>query len=435
MDEKYSYTPIGKTDFRNQQTPFFIKDADRLRHLYVIGKTGVGKSTLLLNMAASDIQKGKGCCILDPHGDIAEKLLDYVPNERIRDVIYFNAADQEHLMPFNPLYKIKPALRHIATTNLVATFKRIFDLHNTPRLEYILKQCIITLLQYPNATLLHVQPLLTNKLFREEVLRHITDMNVKTFWYSEYDIYPPAFRIEAISSILNKINIFSINPILKNIVGQPGCINIKEILDSGKILVCNLSKGAIGEDTAALLGTLILSSIQQAVMQRVSLPELKRTPVYCYVDECHTMLNSASAAVSILSECRKFGLSLFLTHQYLDQLPKEIQSAVFGNVGTVISFQIGNSDAETLSKEFYPTFNASDFINLPKYAFYIKLMIDGVTSKGFSALSLPPSELLYENKEAIIALAKKNGTAIEIAIQNVPVIKEKPIQRTLFDAT
>lgn len=432
-DKYQTLTPIGLTDYRGEHIPFYIKDADRTRSIFALGKSGQGKTTLLLNMAISDLQKGKTLIVIDPHADACTTLLDYVPKEVVHKVVYFNAADTEHPIAFNPLYNIPLAQHHIVAANLLATFKRIFELHNTPRLDYILTQCIITLLHYPNATLLDIQPLLTNKDFRQEVLRHVADIHIKNFWYSEYDKYPPAFRIESISPVLNKVNVFITNPILRNIVGQQGSINIKEIIDSGGILLCNLSKGVIGEDTAALLGSMLLSTIQQTMLQRATQPAEKRTHVYCYVDEAHTFLNSASAAVSMLAECRKFGLSLFLTHQYLEQLPKEIQTAVFGNVGTLISFQIGNNDAEVLATEFAPVFSSSDFINLPKYSFYIKLMIDGQTSKGFSALSLPLPPVGQSYTKEIIAFSRSTySVAKEIMIDMLPVFQERPAQNTLF---
>ena len=430
MSEQHNYTPIGKTDFRNEQTPFFIKDADRLRHIYAIGKTGVGKSTMLLNMAVSDIQKGKGCCVLDPHGDIAERLLDYVPQERIEDVIYFNVTDMVHLPAFNPLYNIAPEHRHIVASTLISTFKKIWAESWGPRLEYILHQSLLTLLQYPTATLLDIQPLLTNKVFREEVLMHVTEMHLKLFWYTEYDKYPPTFRIEVINPVLNKMGVFITNPVLRGIVGRQQSINIKAIVDTGKILLCNLSKGIAGEEVASLLGSMVLSAMQHAVLQRANMPEEERKPFYCYVDECGSFLTSAF--IDVLSEARKYGLSLFLAHQYLDQLPEYIRSAIFGNAGTIISFQTGNSDAETLAKEFFPAFAASDFISLPKYAFYIKLMIDGVTSKGFSALALPAAQVMQSYKKQIIKQIHDAYIVSETITQHIPEPNEKPIQNTLF---
>lgn len=400
MPEKYSFTPLGKTDFRNQQTPFFIKDADRLRHLYAIGKTGVGKSTLLTNMAISDIQKGKGCCVLDPHGDVVTTLLHYVPKERIQEVLYLNLADRSTIIPYNPLYNVPPEQHHITAASLISSFKKIWADSWGPRLEYILTQTILSLLWYPKATLLQVQLMLTDKLFREEVLLYVKDMQLRLFWYNEYDKYPLTLRMEAISPILNKMGVFAANPVLRTMMGQQQSINLSEIMDSGKILLCNLSKGAAGEDISSLTGSLLLGAIQQAALKRSSLPEEQRRPFYCYVDECGSFLTTAICG--ILSEARKYGLSLFLAHQYLDQLPEQIRSAIFGNCGTMIVFQAGNSDAATLAKELYPVFSDTDIIHLPKHAFYIKLMIDGQASKAFSAISVPICAPRHHHQLAIL---------------------------------
>ncbi len=429
-EDKYqSLTPLGKTDFRDQQIPFFIKDADRLRHIYVIGKTGVGKSTLLLNMAISDIEKGKGCCVLDPHGDIADKLLNYIPQDRIEDVVHFNITDIQHLVAYNPLHNVHPQQYHIVVANLISTFKKIWADSWGPRLEYILNQSLLTLVYYPKATLLDIQPLLTNTVFREEVLLYVQNNLLKLFWYNEYDKYPPAFRMEAISPVLNKMGVFASNLILRNVVGRNASINIQQIVDTRKILICNLSKGSIGEESSSLLGSILLSGIQQAVLARSNLSEENRTPFYCYVDECGSFLTTAF--IGILSEARKYGLSLFLAHQYLDQLPEQIRSAIFGNCGTIISFQTGNEDAVTLAKEFYPVFSAADFINIPKYSFYIKLMIDGQTSKGFSALSLPIQRSACSYKDQIIV---NQARAVMQTARTEPVIAEiKKVQQTLFD--
>jgi len=434
MHHKHSITPLGLTDFRNTHTPFYIKDTDRLRHIYCLGKSGTGKSTLLKNMAISDIQKGKGVCVLDAHSDTVSALLDYIPKERIEQVIYFNATNAEHLIPFNPLYNIAPAQRHIVASNLIATFKRIWADSWGPRLEYILHQSLLTLLCYPKATLLDIQPLLTNKVFREEILMYTNEVHLKTFWYSEYDKYPPTFRTEAISPILNKMGVFITNPILRNIVGQQGSIDIKDIVDTGKILLCNLSKGVIGDEVSSLLGSMLLSCLQQAVLQRSSQPEEHRRPFFCYVDEAQSYITSAGAIETVLSECRKFGMSLFITHQYLDQLPEQTRSALFGNVGTLICFQVGNPDAEQLAKEFHPIFNASDFINLPKYAMYIKLAIDGVSSRGFSALSLPVMPVQQSYKQEIITATQTLSVSKEEGAETTPVPERKTgnIQQTLF---
>jgi energy-coupling factor transporter ATP-binding protein EcfA2 len=426
-----TYTPIGLTDFRNEHTPFFIKDADRLRHVYAIGKTGAGKSTLLKNMAISDIQKGKGCCVIDPHGDIADNLLNYVSKERIQEVIYFNATDASHPIAFNPIHGISPQDRHIVAANLLQTFKRIWVDSWGPRLEYILHHCLLTLLCYPKATLLDIQPLLTNKVFREEILMYVHEVHLKTFWYSEYDKYPPTFRTEAISPVLNKMGMLISNPVLRNIVGQQGSINIWNIVDSGKILLCNFSKGALGEEVSSLLGSMLLSAIQQAALRRGIQPEANRNPFFCYVDEAHSYISS-NAFESILSECRKFGLSLFLTHQYLEQLPEQTRSAIFGNVGTIISFQVGNNDAEQLAKEFHPLFKSSDFVNLPKYSMYLKLAIDGVSSRGFSAVALPAPLILQSCKNEILSHNQKLSLHKPVIRLPTPDAPQKPNQHTLF---
>ncbi len=425
IEERSIITPIGITNWHNTNQRFGIKDADRLRHIYVIGKTGTGKSTMLQNMAISDIQKGKGVCVIDPHGDIVESLLDYVPKERIQDVIYFNAADTTALIPFNPLYNIAPAHRHIIAASLVSTFKKIWSDSWGPRLEYILNLSILTLLCYPTATLLDIQPLLTIKDFRDEVLEHVTDIHVRSFWLNEYDKYPATLRMDAISPVLNKMGLFAINPILRSIVTQQGSINMQEIVNGGKILLCNFSKGSIGEEVSSILGSMVLTALQHAALQRSTKPEETRKPFYTYVDEMHSFV---TLAFTFLAEARKYGLSFFLAHQYLEQLDKRIHAAIFGNVGTIISFQVGNTDAEVLAKEFFPVFDAADFVNLPKFSMYLKLMIDGTASKPFSAMSDSLSKSNFSNKEAIIDLNMARNKSVAISIQR----ESKKVQSKLF---
>lgn len=399
-----STTPIGLTDWRDIRQPFGIRDADRLRHIYVIGKTGTGKSTLLQNMAISDIQKGKGICVIDPHGDIVESLLNYVPKGRIKDVIYFNATDIHAPTAFNPLYNIAPEHQHTIAGSLVSTFKKIWSDSWGPRLEYILTLSIRTLLCYPTATLLDVQPLLTLKEFRNEVLNYVKDVHIRSFWFNEFDKYPPTLRMDSISPVLNKVGVFAANPVLKGIVGQQGSITMQEIVDEGKILLCNFSKGSLGEEVSSLLGSMVLTALEQAVLKRSSTPEIARRPFYTYVDEMHSFVTLAFT--SILAEARKYGLSLFLTHQYLEQLNEKVLAAIIGNVGTIISFQLGAADAQFVAKEFYPVFTTTDIINLPKFSMYLKLMINGQTSKPFSAISLPLTKEMYYDKNAILDASK-----------------------------
>jgi uncharacterized protein DUF87 len=429
-------TPIGIAQWRNVRRHFSIKDADRLGHIYVIGKTGVGKSTLLLNMAISDIQKGKGLCIIDPHGDIAEAVLNYVPQERINDVIYFNPKDIEYPIAFNPLKGVHPNHHHLVASGLISTFRKIWIDSWGPRLEYILRFSLLTLLQYPDATLLDIQPLLTDMFFRNRVLSYITNKHILSFWRNEYDKYSPALRSEAIAPILNKTGIFLTSNPLRNIVGQKAKgFGMQQVLDEGKILIANLSKGEIGEDVSSLLGSILITSIQLGALYRSTEKENKRVPFYLYIDEAHTFVSLS--LVDILAEARKYKLSLFLTHQYIDQVHEKIRAAIFGNVGTIISFRIGIEDAEYLAKEFYPVFDENDFVNLPKHAIYLKLMIDGATSKPFSALTLPLPTKVYLLKEKIIEYSRTTyGRERKIVEDGISENHPKPVEvnkeRSLF---
>ena len=430
-------TPIGISNWRNNKKPFYIKDADRLGHIYVIGKTGVGKSTLLLNLAISDIQKGKGLCIIDPHGDIAETLLHHVPQERLENVIYFNPKDFEYPIAFNPLKGIHPDHHHLVASGLVSTFKKIWADSWGPRLEYILRFALLTLLEYPDATLLDIQPLLTDMLFRNRVLSYVTNQHTLSFWKNEYDKYSPSLRSEAITPILNKTGIFLTSIPLRNIVGQKTKgFRMQQILDEGKILIANLSKGEIGEDASSLLGSILVTSIQLAALYRSIQMEHERTPFYLYVDEMHSFVSLSF--IDVLAEARKYKLSLFLTHQYIDQINEKIRSAIFGNVGTIISFRIGAEDAKYLTKEFYPEFDETDFVNLPRYAIYLKLMIDGATSKPFSALTLLPQGKINSLKQKIIEHSRKKygkdrETVEKCIFSNHPKPKEEIEEKGLFD--
>ncbi|MBC8156531.1 DUF87 domain-containing protein [Armatimonadetes bacterium] len=399
-------TPIGITNWRNQRQPFGIKDKDRLGHIYVIGKTGVGKSTLLLNMAISDIQKGKGVCIIDPHGDIAESILDYIPLERLSDVIYFNPKDIEYPIAFNPLKAVHANYHHLVASGLISTFKKIWVDSWGPRLEYILRFALLTLLEYPSATLLDIQPLLTDMLFRNKVLSYVTNQHTLSFWKNEFDKYSPQLRSDAITPILNKTGVFLTSIPLRNTVGQTtNGFRMQNVLDEGKILIANLSKGELGEDASSILGSILVTSIQLAALFRSTQPEHERIPFYLYVDEMHSFISLSFA--DILSEARKYKLSLFLTHQYIEQLHEKIRSAIFGNVGTIISFRIGAEDAEHLAKEFHPVFDEDDFVNLPRYSIYLKLMIDGTTSRPFSADTLAPQPQAQSFKEEGIEFSRK----------------------------
>lgn len=379
-------TPIGITNFRNMRKRFGIKDKDRLQHIYCVGKSGTGKSTLLKNMALSDINRENGLMVLDPHSDVAEELIRHMPEHRIKDLIYFNAAAVDPIA-FNPLKGIHPKYHHLVASGLVNTFKKIWHQSWGVRMEHILRFVLLTLLAVPDSTLLDIQPLLTNKEQRDKALKYITDQHIADFWTNEFEKYSPAFRNEVIAPILNKVGLFSASTPLRKIVGQKTSgFRLQRVLDEGKILICNLAKGEIGEEASALLGSMLITSVQLAALHRAGQPEHTRKPFYTYIDECHNYVTHS--VIDILSECRKFGLSLFLTHQYLEQLDEPIRNAIFGNIGTIICFRVGARDAEYLAQEFYPVFNQEDFINLPRYSMYLKLLIDGAASLPFSAKSL-----------------------------------------------
>lgn len=395
-----SITPIGIIDWRNQHQVFGIKDSDRLGHMYCIGKTGAGKSTLLLNLAISDIERGNGVCVIDPHGDLATQLLDYVPSRRVNDVIYLNVTDLDFPIGLNPLHNISPSQRNIVTSSIISAFKKVWADSWGPRLEHILRFSILTLLYYPKATLLDIQPLLTNLYFRNRILNLVPDQMVRDFWEHEYEKYSSTFKSEAIAPVLNKMGLLSASMQLRYIVGQQHDLHLRKIMDEQKIVICNLAKGVIGEEVSALLGSLIVTEIQSAALSRAGGNPEKRIPFYVYVDEMHSFVTLSFA--DVLAEARKYGVGLFLTHQYLSQIDERIRSAIFGNVGTLISFRVGAEDAIEIAKEFSSVFKENDLVSLPKYSMYLKLMIDGATSKPFSAISLPRSIPVNSFRKQII---------------------------------
>lgn len=345
-----------------------------------------------LAKALDDIQKGYGVCVIDPHSDTVEKIINNIPEHRKRDVIYFNPANPKTLLGFNPLYNVPAHERHLVASEIVLSLKKIWADSWGPRLEYILRFTILTLLEYPTATLLDIQPLLLDKAFRSLVLQFVSNDHIISFWFNEYDKYTPSFRTEVISSILNKTGVFGANSILKEIVGQQRGINLDAIINTKQILICNLSKGLLGEDVSVILGSLLTTGIQLAAMRRAQLEEHNRFPFFLYIDEAHSFLSNSFA--SMLSEVRKYKVGLFLTHQFLDQLSEDVRSAILGNVGTIICFRLGTADAEVMAKEFYPIFAIEDFINLPRYNIYLKLLIDGAASTPFSATTTSQPSLI-----------------------------------------
>ena len=368
--------------------------------MYIIGKTGTGKSNLIATMALSDIRSGNGICLIDPHGDLSDDILNRIPKERISDVVYFNPADLDYPVGFNPLEKVPYEKQHLVVSGIISVFRKIWTEFWGPRLEHILRHSLFTLLDYPGSTLLDLPRLLTDVGFRREVLSHVKQREVLAFWQNEFDKYTPWLRSEAISPILNKVGQFLVNLPLRNIIGQSrSTINLKEVMDGKKILIANLAKGKIGEDNTSLLGSLLLTEIWLTALGRAEVPEAQRTPFYLYVDEFHSFVTSSFA--DILSESRKYHLSLTVSHQHLLQIDEKVRAAIFGNVGSIISFRVGAEDAAYLAREFHP-FKEIDFTNLPNYHIYLRLMIDGVTSQPFSATTLPLDEARVSHGTEII---------------------------------
>lgn len=384
---------FGQVSFRGQTTKFGIKQDDRRRHMYLIGKTGMGKTTTLENMVISDMVNGHGVGVVDPHGDFAEKMLDFVPKERLKDVVYFDPADISYPIAFNPLEQVQDEFRYLVASGLMGVFKKIWPDVWSPRMEYILNNALLTMLEFPDSNMLGVQRLLSDKDYRKSKVDQLKDPVIKGFWVNEFSRYSQKFETEATAAIQNKIGQFVANPLVRNILGQnKSALNLRQAIDERKILIFNLSKGKIGEDNSALLGSMIITKLQLAAMSRVDIPEPERKDFYLYVDEFQNFATDSFA--NILSEARKYRLCLILAHQYIRQLVHDlntkVRDAVFGNVGTLISFRVGAEDAEFLEKEFMPDFEAVDLVNLPKAQVYIKLMIDGVSSKPFSAQGLAP---------------------------------------------
>ncbi len=444
-------TFFGETTFRNQRRKFGIKTDDRRRHVYLVGKTGMGKTVTMENMAIQDIQQGKGVGFIDPHGEAAERLLDFVPQNRINEVVYFNPADLDFPLAFNVMEKVDIAHRHLVASGLMGVFKKIWPDVWSARMEYILNNCILALLEYPDSTLLGINRMLADPEYRKKVIDRVTDPVVKSFWIQEFARYTQRYEVEATAAIQNKVGQFISAPLIRNIIGQvKTSINMREVMDGGKILIANISKGRIGEDNSRLLGALLITKLQLAAMSRVDVPEEDRKDFYLYVDEFQNF--ATKSFVNILSEARKYRLSLTLANQYIAQLEEmtptgkssEVKDAIFGNIGTITSFRVGAEDAEFLEREFLPEFSAEDLVNLAKYNIYLKLMIDGVAGRPFSAETLPPfSKLEQSNKEKIIKVSREKystpGKIIEEKISRWTGVLKLPEESTpappvLYDA-
>lgn len=413
-------TFLGKTTFRNQFVKFGIRDSDRAQHMYLIGKTGTGKTTIFKNMVVQDMRNGKGVGVLDPHGSLIDELLDFVPKERVNDVVIFDPSDVQRPVSLNMLECIDPAQKNLMASGLVDVFKKHFGFSWGPRLEYLLNICILTLLEMPNTTLLGITRLLSDDNYCNYITYRLKDPVLRDFWTKEYKQMKGNQKLitEAIAPIQNKVGRFLSSSTIRNILGQAkSSILIDEVMNGGKIFFVNLAKGRIGEDNANLLGSMIISRMSFMAMQRVDLPESQRKEFFLFVDEFQNFASGSFA--NILSEARKYRLCLHLTHQYTAQLPEEMMDAVFGNVGTIASFALGAPDAEMLAPEFAPYFNENDLISLERFNMYVKLMIDGMTSAPFSAISLTPPEDVSGTKDEVVARSR------EVYGHDVAVVEEK----------
>jgi hypothetical protein len=379
---------FGSTTFRQSNTKFGIKRIDRERHLYIIGKSGVGKSFMLNLLTLSDIYQNEGFAVVDPHGDYAQDIMKFIPENRIKDVIYINPDDANYPVAFNPMEYTDENRRNNIASEIVGVLKKMFGDSWGPRLEHILRFTLLALLETPGTTMLGITRMLTDKNYRKMIVDNVNDPVVKAFWVTEFASWNDKFAAEAVQPVLNKVGAFTAVPLVRNIIGQPkSSFNIRKAMDEGKIIIVNLSRGKIGEDNAAILGSLIITKIQLDAMSRADVADIQeRRPFYLYVDEFQNFATESFAV--ILSEARKYGLRLTVANQYISQMPEEVRDAVFGNVGSMISFRVGADDADYLAKYFGPVFEPIDLVNLDKQNIYVSMSIDGQTSTPFSAKSL-----------------------------------------------
>lgn len=408
---------IGQTNYRNDNKIFGIKRIDRRRHMYVVGKTGSGKSKLLELLLLSDIQNRQGCCLIDPHGDLAMEIMKYIPKNRINDVVYIDPTDRNFPVGFNPL---KPVTdyeeRQQLSTFFIAIFKKLFAATWNPRMEHLIRYITLALLETPDSNILGISRILSDTSYRQRVIMQIQDPVVKAFWANEFSPSDAQLANEAITPILNKVGQFIANPVIRNIIGQrKNVLDFGTFMNEGKIVIINLSKGKLGDENTALLGSMFITKIQQAALSRAKIPEDERKDFYFYVDEFQNFATDAFS--SILSEARKYHLDLTIAHQYITQLPEDVRATAFGNVGTIITFAVGGDDAAYLAKEFSPIFSADDMINLNAREMYIKMSIDGKLTPPFSAYTLnvpnPTTDFTQEIVDHSRLMYAQNKTKVE----------------------
>jgi len=408
-EEKKLINFFARTEFKNKVVTFGIKKYDRRKHIYVIGKTGTGKTTLIANMAINDIRNREGVAVIDPHGDLCEIMLDYIPSYRLNDVCYLDPSDTSHPFSLNPLEVKDPAHRELVASGIVSIFYKLYAYSWGPRLEYILRNALLTLLTRPDSTLVELPVLLTNRKFRGRIVDELQDPVLKNFWSKEYDKMSESLQAESISPILNKVGQFVASPTIRAIIGQPkSTVDLERLMNEGKILLVNLSSGKIGEDNAALLGAMIITKMQLAAMNRARIPEEQRRDFYLYVDEFQNF--ATNSFVKILSEARKYRLNLSLANQYIAQVPEEVQKAIFGNVGTLISFLVGAEDSQVLAREYGGLYSEEELVGLGNFQVVVKLSIDNLTSRPFYAFTLPLPRSKNQNREKVLRLSREKFT-------------------------
>ena len=401
-------TPVilGEREQWGQREPFALSPADARQHLYVIGKTGSGKTTLLRNLILQHLAAGHGVGLIDPHGDVAEELLDHLPPHRADDLVYFNPGDLEFPVGLNLLANVPRDERHLVASGIVSAFKGLWRDSWGPRLEYLLYNAVAALLDCENVTLLGVNRMLTDDRYRAWVVRQVRDPFIREFWTHEFEGYDVRFRREAIAPIQNKLGQFLQSPVIRNLLGQvKSKVSLLFVMDRSRIFLANLSKGRLGHDKANLLGSLLVTQFQLAAMARVNQPENERRDFYLFIDEFQNFGTDAFA--SILAEARKYRLCLGLSHQYVDQLSLPVRQAVFGNVGTLVSFRVGHTDAEVLRQEFGREFEAQQLVDLDRFEVIVKLLKDGTNKTPFRAWSLPPLARGYGRRDKLIARSRE----------------------------
>jgi len=397
---------FAETTFKNRSVKYGLRSVDRRRHMYVIGKTGTGKSTLLANMAINDLKNGAGICVIDPHGDLVETLLNYIPARRINDVIYFDPSDPERTVQINLFEGKNVVHRELIASGIISIFQKLYGYSWGPRLEYILRNALLTLLTSDNARLSDILELLTNPKFREKYVENLQDPILKSYWVDEYNKMQDRLRTESIASILNKVGQFTSSPLIRNVVNaHKSSFDIEDIMNEGKILLVNLSQGKLGEDNATLLGAMMITKIQLAAMARVNIPEEQRRDFYLYVDEFQNF--ATEAFIKILSEARKYRLNLTLANQYIAQIPEEVQKAIFGNCGSTASFVMGSEDAQVFSREFGEHYTPEELVSLEKHQIINRISIDNVISKPFPAHTLALAKSSNMNKDKVIKVSRE----------------------------